>query len=85
MKESFGLHSVTEPLPHPEQAAVGAVHAEQAADAIAAGHRLPVREGAGRVRVESHRAQRSECTVGRQEPWPEPLAGTGIADRKSVV
>jgi hypothetical protein len=59
MKEPFGLHSIAEPLPHPEQAAVGAVHAEQAADAIAGGHRLPVREGAGRVRVEPHRAQRS--------------------------
>ncbi len=29
MKEPFGLHPVAEPLPHPEQAAVGAVHAER--------------------------------------------------------
>ena len=51
MKEPFGLHSVAEPLPHPEQAAVGAVHAEDAGDALAGRRRLAVRKGAGAVTI----------------------------------
>src|SRR5262245_38952937 len=78
MKESLGLHSVTESLPHAQQA-VRPVDAQQASRARLDRDRLPVDEGAGTLRVEADRRQRAQRGVGWPEPRPEPVSRAGLA------
>jgi hypothetical protein len=65
MEESFRLHPIPEPLPHPEQEPVRAVHAEHSALRSPERDRLSVGKRARCRRVEVDRVERNERGVRR--------------------